>query len=76
MKLENPTETIKVNDIDLFERFWSKVDIPKNLDDCWNWNAYKIPKTKWNRLGGYGQIKVNERGELSHRVAYQLSIGS
>lgn len=75
MSKENSTELLNQNEIDLFERFWSKVDIPDNLDGCWNWKAYKVPKTKRNRLGGYGQIRIHGETHLSHRIAYQLAVG-
>lgn len=54
--------------MNLEKRFWSKVDI-KGEDDCWNWKA-AILNT------GYGQIRINNRGVLAHRVAYQLFYGN
>lgn len=46
------------------DRFWSKVKIG-SPDACWEWQAYTMPR-------GYGQITLNERGFLAHRVAFAL----
>lgn len=62
-------------EIDFSNRFWSKVDVLDDKDKCWNWKAYKIARTKRNRLGGYGQININGKAKLSHRIAYQLVYG-
>jgi hypothetical protein len=45
-------------------RFWSKVDVPADLDACWLWQA--------SRPNGYGQFGVRA-GDLrrSHRYAYE-----
>lgn len=73
--MENPTELINQTEIDTFERFWSKVNIPDNTEKCWNWLAYKVPKTQRNRLGGYGMFNFNGKTRLSHRIAYELANG-
>jgi len=26
---------------DVVDRFWNKVRFPENVDDCWEWTAYK-----------------------------------
>jgi len=49
----------------LTERFWSKVDQSR---DCWLWVAALNNK-------GYGQITINKRRHLAHRVAYELANG-
>lgn len=49
------------------KRFWAKVD-RRGSDDCWEWTASKC------RLG-YGQVKINYRHLLAHRVAYELVRG-
>ena len=45
--------------------FWQKVN---KTDGCWLWTAYL------NRTG-YGQFRVNRRGVLAHRFAYELVVG-
>lgn len=52
----------------LQDRFWTKVDIVRN-DECWNWTATLTGN-------GYGQFNVEGRPFKSHRVAYELSVGS
>lgn len=51
-----------------FYRFWSKVDIKDNIEECWNWTAFIYPN-------GYGVFKFNCGNVLSHRMAYILSKG-
>ena len=53
--------------IDLKERFWSKVDIKKK-NDCWNWTASQ-------RGNGYGCIRIGNKILDSHRVAWILTYG-
>ena len=48
--------------------FWSKVDISKSKRECWNWTAAKKPK-------GYGNVRVNKKYLISHRVAFELCNG-
>lgn len=50
----------------LDERFWSKVDA---TGPCWEWTAHV-------GRAGYGQIHLEGRTALAHRVAYQLLVGS
>ena len=47
------------------ERFWSKVE---KTDTCWLWTA-SLQST------GYGQISVDRRPRLAHRVAYEMLVG-
>ena len=47
------------------KRFESKFT---KSDGCWEWTASKVK-------GGYGQIRVSEQMQYSHRVAYQLYVG-
>jgi hypothetical protein len=51
----------------LADRFWAKVD-RRGPDECWPWTG---KHTNW----GYGQVKVNGRTVLVHRVAYELTRG-
>lgn len=48
--------------------FWSKVDISKNKNDCWNWMGARKPK-------GYGNVRIDKKYMLSHRVAFALANG-
>ena len=51
------------------KRFWSHVDI-RGIEDCWEW------KLNPRRLrGGYGQIKINGKKFITHRIAYALTYG-
>lgn len=49
----------------LGERFWEKVN---KTETCWIWTACKIPY-------GYGQIRINKKTYLAHRVSYELTNG-
>jgi hypothetical protein len=49
------------------ECFWSKVDV-KDLQSCWNWTGAKKPS-------GYGNVRVNKKYLISHRVAFSLANG-
>jgi predicted DNA-binding protein YlxM (UPF0122 family) len=46
-------------------RFWTKVNIPDDRSDCWEWQA--------STANGYGRIKISDRYGLAHRVAWQLT---
>jgi hypothetical protein len=50
------------------ENFWKKVN-KLGENDCWNWLEYKGPD-------GYGVCKLNGITKRSHRVAYELCIGT
>lgn len=51
------------------DRFESKVIFPSNLDDCWEWNAFKTKK-------GYGYIMFRDLGNIrAHRFSYMLYVG-
>lgn len=47
------------------EYFWSKVDKGRS-SDCWNWMGAKKPK-------GYGNVRINKRYLLAHRVSWELA---
>jgi hypothetical protein len=49
------------------ERLWAKVDRSDDLD-CWPWTGYRNPH-------GYGQVGIDGRLYLAHRVAYEAAIG-
>jgi hypothetical protein len=51
----------------LWKRFWRKVDI-NGTDDCWEWTASRTDR-------GYGQIKVLNKVQRAHRIAFLLSGG-
>jgi hypothetical protein len=48
-------------------RFWSKVDI-RGQDECWNWIA-SCGSHK------YGQMMVNGKEDLAHRISWLLTYG-
>ena len=50
------------------EAFWSKIGISKNKKDCWNWLGAKKPS-------GYGNVRINKKYKLAHRVAFELCNG-
>ena len=51
----------------LEERFWAKVD-KDGPNRCWDWTAC-------TSSSGYGQIKVDGKMKLAHRVSYELHNG-
>lgn len=46
-------------------RFWPKVKIQEG---CWIWIGCK-------KTGGYGNVNVDGRLQVAHRVAYELMVG-
>lgn len=53
----------------LHERFWEKVDRSGGDDACWIWTGAIIST-------GYGSIRIDGRGKLSHRISWELVNGS
>lgn len=49
------------------EDLWKRVQVGEP-GECWPWQGY-VP------LNGYGQISIERRGILVHRLAYQLATG-
>ena len=49
------------------KNFWSHVEIG-SPDECWPWKGGKNTK-------GYGQLIIDDRRLMSHRVAYELTLG-
>jgi HNH endonuclease len=49
--------------VPLFERFWSKVAITADDNQCWEWQAALDNK-------GYGQIHFNGRERKAHQIAW------
>ena len=47
--------------------FWSKVD-KSSGNNCWNWTGAKKPK-------GYGNVRINKKYLLAHRVAWEIDTG-
>jgi hypothetical protein len=45
--------------------FWSKVGVGER-SECWEWLGAKKPK-------GYGNVRVNSKYMLAHRLAWELS---
>jgi hypothetical protein len=50
------------------EAFWSKVEIQDNKKDCWPWTGAKKPK-------GYGNLRIDKRYLIAHRVAFEIVNG-
>ena len=52
------------------DRFYSKVELPERLHDCWEWNASTVGS-------GYGAFYLdsNRKNALAHRVAWELHRG-
>lgn len=50
------------------DAFWSKVDIANNTRECWNWRSAKKPS-------GYGNVTIDKKYRLAHRVAFELANG-
>lgn len=54
---------------DKVERFWSKVAISDDADECWLWQGSLRPN-------GYGQFSWSHTENRSaHRTAYELTVG-
>lgn len=49
------------------QRFWSKVAVPDDLDECWLWTAAIAD--------GYGRYRVDGRTRKAYVVAYELAVG-
>lgn len=47
------------------KRFWEKVD---KTETCWNWIGFTEGK-------GYGIIRINQKQQKAHRVAWELTNG-
>lgn len=56
----------RLNKPPLEERFWSKVAVTANPNNCWEWTAAKTDK-------GYGRITVEDRQLRAHRVSWYLT---
>lgn len=52
----------------LLFRFWSKVDIKDNPDECWNWRACISNK-------GYGRFMINRKVVPASRMSYIITNG-
>lgn len=51
----------------VIQRFWSKV-VKGKWNQCWLWTGTPTYQ-------GYGQLKVDGRSFLAHRIAYELCVG-
>lgn len=49
------------------ERFWTKVD---KSDACWIWRGATTKPEN-----GYGQIRLDGKMQVAHRIAYELEVG-
>lgn len=50
------------------ERFWSKVYITNNLNDCWEWKA-------GHDSDGYGRFWARNMTRQAHRVSWEITNG-
>lgn len=50
------------------QKFWSKVAIPLDKTQCWEWQAYCLP-------GGYGTMRWDGKKRLAHRVSWMIAHG-
>lgn len=51
------------------ERLKAKTQLGEGVDPCWNWIAGV-------NSGGYGQMSINNRKNLVHRISYELHVGT
>src|SRR6185295_1483933 len=51
------------------EIFWSRVDFPDDIGECWNWNAYTNDR-------GYGVFCMNMHTAHASRWSYTFTHGS
>ena len=49
----------------IIARFWSKAEVLKSRDRCWNWRGA-------THKNGYGSFKIRYRTFDAHRVAYAI----
>lgn len=49
-------------------RFWSKVAVTRNINECWLWRGSRSSF-------GHGDFKVDGKAQPSHRVAFELAFG-
>ncbi len=59
---------IDIKDEWLFYKFWNRVNIKDNIEECWNWQTFLS-------IDGYGYFRYYDRTMGSHRLAYILSKG-
>jgi hypothetical protein len=45
-------------------RFWAKVNVTDDVEDCWEWLSGRNKR-------GYGNFRLGSRKVLSHRLAYE-----
>lgn len=49
-------------------RFWSKVAVTEQENECWLW------REKTNQAG-YGEIKMDGKAHIAHRMAFTMAFG-
>jgi uncharacterized protein YjiS (DUF1127 family) len=57
------------NPVDYKTRFWSKVTITNNINDCWLW-------TRACFSNGYGAFQLEGKQKRAHRMAWEIIYGS
>lgn len=53
---------------DIVDRFWNKVRFPENIDDCWEWAAFRDDE-------GYGRFSINCKMFFAHRLSWAFYSG-
>lgn len=50
-------------------KFWERVEFDRrNPDACWIWKG-------WRNTAGYGQLKIDGKLQMAHKMAWMLSFG-
>lgn len=54
---------------DIVDKFWSKVNLPEDINDCWEWSAGLFES-------GYGQFGITSKIKISaHKFSFQYYNG-
>ena len=61
-------EYLDLKNIELDDRFWSKVDKSNGDNSCWEWKAAKNPNS-------YGRFTIKQRKYIAHRLSYHAIVG-
>ena len=55
-------------DAKTIDRFFSKIDMPKDANRCWRWSGHKS-------YSGYGRFRLGGKIKKAHRVSWELLRG-
>lgn len=56
------------HDLSLRESFMCYIQIPENLDGCWEWTGGK-------NSDGYGHFHIKRKSYRAHRISFELFVG-